>query len=224
VTWLRLGDRWHVTLIGYLGQHVPAEEQGFLAYTRSLRTRDVYDVVKHAEPLTDPVMYRFPASQRRRYDKLGRCPQEFLVIGDALCSFNPVYAQGMSVAALEALALGECLAVGPDHLARRFYQRTGAIVDSAWSVSAGGDLRFPEVQGERTPMVRFINWYLNKLHVAAHADPVVAAAFQRVVNMLAPAPSVLLPRIALRVLWGNVRVASSAAFTEKTPDPVLSQG
>jgi hypothetical protein len=91
-------------------------------------------------------------------------------------------------------------------------------------VSAGGDLRFPDVEGERTPMVRFINWYLNKLHTAAHADPVVAAAFQKVVSMLAPPSSVLHPRIALRVLWGNVRAASSAAFTENTPAPVLGQG
>src|SRR5262249_25055810 len=154
------GDRWHVTLIGYLGVHAPTDEQGFLAYARSLRAPDVDEVIKDAEPLTRPVPFKFPASQRRRYEQVAHFPDGFLVIGDALCSFNPVYAQGMTVAALEAVALGECVAKGTDQLTRRFLRQASAIVDAAWSVAAGGDLRFPEVEGKRTPLVRFINWYL----------------------------------------------------------------
>jgi 2-polyprenyl-6-methoxyphenol hydroxylase-like FAD-dependent oxidoreductase len=132
-------------------------------------------------------------------------PRGFLAFGDAVCSFNPVYAQGMSVAAVEAQALGECLALGQNDLPRRFYRRIRPIVDSAWNVSATGDLRFAAVEGERTLMVRFVNWYLSKLHVAAHADPTVAAAFQRVVNMLALPTSVMHPHIIARVLRGNLR-------------------
>src|SRR5262249_10659720 len=78
-------------------------------------------------------------------------------------------------------------------VARRFYQRIGPLLGSAGSVSAAGDLRFPEVEGERTLMVRLINWYLGKPHVAAHRDPAVAAAVQRVVNMLAAPASVMPP-------------------------------
>jgi 2-polyprenyl-6-methoxyphenol hydroxylase-like FAD-dependent oxidoreductase len=148
---------------------------------------------------------RLPASRRLRYDRLTRFPEGLLVTGDALCGFNPVYAQGMTVAALEALILGECLEAGSDHLARRFFRQASEVVDHAWSVAAGSDLRFPEVEGKRTPKIRFVNWYMGKLHVAAHEDPVVAVAFQRVVNMLASPPSVLHPRIALRVLRANVR-------------------
>jgi 2-polyprenyl-6-methoxyphenol hydroxylase-like FAD-dependent oxidoreductase len=206
------GERWHVTLVGRLGEQPPTDERGFLAFARSLAAPDIYELITDAEPLTDPVPMRFPGSQRRRYERLARFPDGFLVTGDALCSFNPVYAQGMTVAALEALALGECLAAGPDELARRFFRRAGAAVDVAWRVSVGGDLRFPEVEGERTPMLRFINWYLGKLHVAAHADPVVAVAFQKVVNMLAPPPSVLHPRVAWRVLRANLRRPPAATF------------
>jgi 2-polyprenyl-6-methoxyphenol hydroxylase-like FAD-dependent oxidoreductase len=162
---------------------------------------------------------RIPGSQRRWYERLVRFPAGFLVTGDALCSFNPVYAQGMTVAALEALALGECLATGPDHLARRFFRQAGAVVDVAWRVSVGGDLRLPEVEGKRTLIMRFINWYLDKLHIAAHADPVVAVAFQKVINMLVPPPSILHPRIALRVLRGNLRAAARARSTTNTPLP-----
>jgi 2-polyprenyl-6-methoxyphenol hydroxylase-like FAD-dependent oxidoreductase len=201
------GDRWLVTLIGYLGEHAPTDERGFLAYARSLPASDIYEVIKDAEPLTALVPMRFPTSQRRRYERLARFPDGLVVTGDALCSFNPVYAQGMTVAALEALTLGTCLAAGGDQLPRRFFRQVTAVVNEAWSVSAWGDLRFPDVEGERTPMVRFINWYLGKLHIAAHDDAVVAAAFQRVVNMLIPTPSVLHPRVALRVLRGNLRPA-----------------
>jgi len=213
------GGRWLVTLIGYLGEHAPTDEPGYLAYARSLPAPDIYEVIKDAEPLTELVPMRFPANQRRRYERLARFPAGFLVTGDALCSFNPVYAQGMTVAALEALALGECLAAGPERLARRFFRQASAVVDMAWSVSAGGDLRFPEVEGERTPMVRFVNWYLGKLHLAAHQDPMVAAAFQEVVNMLAPPPSVLRPRVAVRVLRGNLRPAAGARPGTSVPAP-----
>jgi hypothetical protein len=179
-----------------------------------LRTHDVYDVIRRAQPLSELVSYRFPASQRRRYEQLPRHPHGFMAIGDAVCSFNPVYAQGMSVAALEALALRECLTSGTNQLPTRFYQRIAGIVESAWSVSAGGDLRFPEVEGERTSMVRFVNWYLGKLHIAAHTDPLVAAAFQKVVNMLTTPPTLMHPQVALRVLRGNVLRARGTVSSE----------
>jgi 2-polyprenyl-6-methoxyphenol hydroxylase-like FAD-dependent oxidoreductase len=204
-------ERWHVTLVGYLGEHPPTDERGFLEFARSLAAPDIYELLKDAEPLSDPVPLRFPASRRRRYERLARLPEGFLVTGDALCSFNPVYGQGMTVAALEAVALRECLQAGPGGLGRRFFRQAGKVVDAPWRTAVGGDLRFPEVEGKRTPMVRFVNWYLGRLHVAAHEDPAVAVAFQRVLNMLAPPPSVLRPKIVLRVLRGNVRPATRLA-------------
>lgn len=198
------GDRWTVSLGGFVGDHPPTDEGGFLAYASSLPAPDIYEVIKSAEPLSDLIPFRYQASQRRRYEKFERFPEGFLVFGDAICSFNPIYGQGMSVAALEAVDLQQALREGLEGLWRRFFRRAGKTVDSPWQIVAGGDLRFPEAEGRRASQVRFVNWYLNKLHVAARRDPVVARAFREVASLLAPPASLLRPGIALRVLRGNL--------------------
>lgn len=198
------GDRWTVSLTGRAGQYPPADDEGFLAAARELPTPDIYEVVSKNEPLGEAIPYRFPASLRRRYEKLTRFPEGFLVLGDAISSFNPVYGQGMSVAALEAVDLQQELRGGLDGLWRRFFARAAKTVDNPWQIVAGGDLRFPETEGKRTRSMRFINWYLSRLHVAARTDPVVALAFHRVGWLQAPPASLMQPGIVLRVLRGNL--------------------
>ena len=197
------GNRWVVTLAGYNGDWPPLDPQGFVEFARRLPTPEIYNLIKDAEPLTEPVPYRFPANQRRRYERLTRFPAGFLVFGDALCSFNPVYAQGMTVAANEAIVLQECLAQGSADLARRFFKGVSPVIDAPWSVAVGNDLQLPHVEGQRTRMDRFISWYIGKLHIAARNDATLSVAFLQVVNMMMPATSLLHPRMIKRVLRGN---------------------
>ncbi len=215
------GDRWVVTLGGYLGDHAPTDYPHFLEFARSLATPDIYNFIKGAKALGEPVAYKFPANLRHRYEELPRFPQGYLVFGDALCSFNPIYGQGMTVAAMEAVALGECLATGQGHLAGRFFAKASSIIDLSWSSTIGNDLSFPEVQGRRTPMIRFLNWYIGKLHGAAHADAHLSIAFLKVINMVAPPPTILHPRIVWRVLQGNLwpdrRNASTSEIRHSPP-------
>ena len=196
------GDRWMVTLAGILGDHPPTDPVGFLDFARSLRFPDIYQAVRDAEPLDDPVAFRFPASVRHRYEKLDRFPGGLLVMGDAVASFNPIYGQGMSVAALEALALRRHLEHGTAPRPRNWFRELARVVDVPWDIAAGGDLVFPGVQGRRTAKVRLVNAYLAQLHAAAAHDADLAGAFLRVAGLVAPPGSMLRPGVAARVLRG----------------------
>lgn len=198
-----------VTLGGYAGNHPPTDPEGFTAFAAQLPA-GLYEVIRRGEPVSDPIRFTFPVSGRQRYEWLftrrrGRFPDGLVVLGDALCSFNPLYGQGMSVAAMEALALRDCLQGGTHRLAPRFFRAAAKIVDHAWDISVTGDLRLPEVTGRRSLKVRLINAYLPLVHAAATVDSRVGAAFLRVSNLLDAPPRLLSPALVLRVLRANLR-------------------
>jgi 2-polyprenyl-6-methoxyphenol hydroxylase-like FAD-dependent oxidoreductase len=199
------GDRWLVTLWAYRGQRPPTDPDGFTAFAATLPAADVFEVISDAEPLGEVLPARYPASVRRRYEQLDRFPDGYLVTGDAVCGFNPVYGQGMSVAALEALALRECLRDGPAGLARRFFAKAARIVDIPWGIAVTSDLRFPWIHGARSARVRLVNAYLARFHLAAERDLVLGRAFLRVVNLIDRPEGLLRPAIAARVVRGNLR-------------------
>lgn len=198
-------DRWIVSLGGYFGDYAPDDDQMFAAYAGSLPTPEIHGIVARAEPLDEFVTYRYSANLRRRYERLNRFPKNYLVFGDAVCSFNPIYGQGMTVAAQEAAVLRECLREGDDDLARRFFSTAAATIDTPWDIAVGNDLRHPRVKGPRSAKIRFINWYIGKLHVAACNDGVLTNAFLQVANLQAPPQQLLRPAVVMRVLWGNLR-------------------
>jgi hypothetical protein len=113
----------------------PTDPDGFLGFARSLRFPDIYEAVHAAEPLDDPVPFRFPASVRHRYERLTPFPDGLLVMGDAVCSFNPIYGQGMSVAALEALVLRRHLERGIEPQPHRFFRDIARVVDVPWDIA-----------------------------------------------------------------------------------------
>src|SRR4029453_6107016 len=148
-------DRWLVTLWAYLGQRPPTDPDGFTAFAATLPAPDVVEAISDAQPLGEVLPARYPASVRRRYEGLDRFPDGYLVTGDAVCGFNPVYGQGMSVAALEALALRDCLRDGPGAgLATHFFAEVARIVDIPWGIAVGSDLRFPWIHGARSARAR----------------------------------------------------------------------
>lgn len=207
-----------VTLFGWHGEHPPTDEAGFLEFARGLPVPDLHAAVTGARPLTDIVAHGFPANWRRHYERLARFPERLLVLGDALCSFNPVYGQGMTVSALEAEVLDECLSElearrtpNLDALTHNFHGRAARVVDLPWQLATGEDLRFPQTTGARSAITRFLHWYTAKLHEAAGDSEVVSERFYQVMNMLAPKETLFGRDVVFALLGASRRRKRRAA-------------
>ncbi|ONI89819.1 FAD-binding monooxygenase [Saccharothrix sp. ALI-22-I] len=198
-------DTCILSLTGILGDYPPTEPEAFLEFAKSLPVPDVYEAIRDGEALDDPVSFRFPASVRRRYERLTRLPEGLLVIGDAVCSFNPVYGQGMSVAAIESLTLRDHLREGRPPQPQPFFADIARVIDMPWEISAGGDLDFPQVEGRRTIKIRVGNAYLARLRHAATKDDEVTKGFMRVAGLIDPPQALMRPGMLRRVLRHAVR-------------------
>ncbi|MGW3939393.1 FAD-dependent oxidoreductase [Streptomyces phaeochromogenes] len=179
------GGRQVVTAYGILGDAAPTDPEGFLDFVKSVSSPEVYEAMVDAEPLDDPVSYRFPASLRRRYERMASLPEGLVAMGDSVCSFNPTYGQGMTVAALGALVLGEHTAGdGPPDPVAYFRDLARDAVDEAWRQALGNDLAFPDVEGVRTPEILADQEYIGRVLAAAQENGMVAAAYARVIGLV----------------------------------------
>jgi 2-polyprenyl-6-methoxyphenol hydroxylase-like FAD-dependent oxidoreductase len=196
------GDRFVVLLAGMVGTEPPLDEPGLLAFADSLACPDLSSVMRESAPLGDPVKYTYPESTWLHYEALSAYLGGFLVSGDAFSSFNPIYGQGMTIAALEALTLRGLLsdprAAAPG-MEGRYFRAVGRLVAEAWETSASSDLRFPEVKGKRRRGAALINAYGERYRAAASVDPVLGATFLRVANMIDKPAKLLSPGHVLRV-------------------------
>ncbi|MDA0181687.1 hypothetical protein OJ997_15380 [Solirubrobacter phytolaccae] len=205
-TFFAAEDDHHIlTLIGYKGFHPPTDPDAFLRFAEGVLPDSAMAAVRDAEWLDDPVAHRYRASVRRRYDRVKRLPTGLIVIGDALCSFNPAYGQGMSTAALQAIALRDCLAAGPRKLERRYFKTAIKRTDIAWQLAVGGDLALPEVEGPRPLPARLANAYIGRVLRAAEDDWAVAERFMQVCWLVAPPTVLFRPSTVRRVLRANRR-------------------
>ena len=196
-------DGSHIVTLGGLLDSGPARnEEAYLAFAASLPDQAIAEALVGATPLTELQPSHFPSSCRRRYDKLRSFPAGLLALGDSIASFNPMYGQGMSVAALQGVALRDHLAKGPLD-ARKFFARAHRIEDVAWKIATGGDLRFDAVEGRRTTGGKIMNRYLDKFTLAARTDPVLSRQFLRVAGFVEGPESFFKPAIVRRVFAGG---------------------
>jgi 2-polyprenyl-6-methoxyphenol hydroxylase-like FAD-dependent oxidoreductase len=216
------GDRWMVTLIG-VGHAPPTDPEGTLAFATRLPNPELHALFSRAEPLGPPKKMRLPTSVRRRYEQLSRLPEGFIAVADALCSFNPAYGQGMTVASAEAIVLRDCLRQGRQGLPARFFAMAAKVIDVPWDMAVGGDLRYPEVVGARSRRTTFLNAYVAKVHIAAERHAVVGSCFMRVANLMAPPQALFSPGIVARVLWSGRRPRPPMA-TSNPPMPGPTTG
>lgn len=217
------GGRWLVTLLGGGRDYPPADDEGFLEFARSLASPVIFDAIKDAEPLTPVRSHRATENRRRHYERLRRQPDNFLVTGDAACAFNPVYGQGMTAAALGALALDESLreqrrrhASGETAgLARRFQRRLAKSNAAPWLLATGEDFRYRGVEGGApNVLTRLMHRYMDAVVRLATRDEVVRRVFLENMHMLKTPPSLFHPRVSLRVLAQALGLAPRPAVSK----------
>ncbi|MFD5782193.1 NAD(P)/FAD-dependent oxidoreductase [Streptomyces sp. NPDC126933] len=203
------GGRHLVTLSGLRGSEPPSDDDAFTDFAARLPHPVLHEWLLRAQPESSVHAFRSTANVRRRYDRPGRRPAGFLATGDALCAVNPVYGQGMAVAALSALALRDALA-GPRRTptTRRVQQTLLKAARQAWDIAAGADRELPGARGDaaRTRAVeRPVAWYLARVLERAPGDPVVGDAFRSAYFLIAPVTALFAPRVMRAVLSGQVR-------------------
>jgi 2-polyprenyl-6-methoxyphenol hydroxylase-like FAD-dependent oxidoreductase len=193
-------QRWLLSIGGNHGDAPPGDRAGFMDFVRSLRTPTIYDAVRDARPVTDIVRYQLPCSTRRHFERLEFLPAGLLAIGDALCRFNPVFGQGMSVAAQEAVILDRLLAedVPVEQLAQNFFAAVQDTIATPWGVAVS-DFVYPATRGVRPPDLAQRLQYGMAMTKLAAQDPEVHRLTAEVSQLLKPQAALREPVLAARV-------------------------
>jgi flavin-dependent dehydrogenase len=197
------GDRWILSLAGLNGQIPPTDNDEAIAYARQLGSPIIAELLAHTEALCEPVTHRFPANQRRHLEQLRRYPLGWVLLGDAVCSFDPIYGQGMTSAAQQADALGRALdrhgAVSRS-FAKHYFRAAARIVNVPWSIAVGGDFAYPETEGKKPFGTDTLNRYIDHVIQAGQCDDHVVLRFNEVAALVRNPRALLTPSFVLRVM------------------------
>lgn len=215
------GERWMVTLTGMDGDYPPTDAADYLAFAATVPVAGFAAMLAQAEPLTEPYGYRNIANRLRHYERLPRQPEGLLAIGDSVYALNPVYGQGMTIAAIGALTLDGWLRErrhDPALTGAHSFQRRLAQVNAQpWQLATGQDLLWPSATGgQPDPVTRLLQRYVDLVLQTMVENGEVAARFSRVQNMLSSPAALFHPR----VLWQVLRCGSTA---KAAPVPTAAQ-
>ena len=223
-------DIWICSLGGGGKDYPPTDDAGFLAFARSLRSPVLYEAIEDAEPLGPAIANRSSANVWWHYEKLSRWPDGFIAIGDAVCAFNPVYGQGMSVAAKEAMVLDKLLreyrrrqpSGSLDGLAGRFQRQIPRTIQPVWTIATGEDLRTPGVEGGRAGRsAKLLYRYMARVTQLGTEDVFARQTLLEVLNLEQPTALLFHPRLIAKVILGPTGRSSPGprSLATRSPSP-----
>ncbi|MFD5696480.1 NAD(P)/FAD-dependent oxidoreductase [Streptomyces lasiicapitis] len=203
------GGRWLVTLAGTFGGQPTAVPEEFEPFARSTPHPLIADLISAAEPLTEVSLTRACNNRRRFFERLRSWPAGFVVLGDAVAAYNPIYGQGMSVAAHSAAALRNTVrrhGLPSPRLARAAQRAIGRVVTNPWEITVNQDIRFPGARGKRPTLTsRLTHGYVDRLSRTATDQESVARTLFNVMSLSTPPSMLFNPRVAVKVLHGPQR-------------------
>jgi 2-polyprenyl-6-methoxyphenol hydroxylase-like FAD-dependent oxidoreductase len=202
------GNRWIVTVSGGDGNYPPTDDAGFIEFLRSLRSSAIYDAIKDCEPLSPIVAQRGLDNRVRHYERMARWPERLVVLGDAVCAFNPVYAQGITTAALGAMALDECLRsqrrwypCSPVGVASRFQKKLAGVVRTPWLLATSEDRRYRKAESTRpSTFTRCSHRYMDQIFRLITSSTVVRTRSLEVFHLIRHPVTLFHPGNVVRVV------------------------
>lgn len=206
-------NRWSLTMSNVGGDYPPTTEAGFLAFARAMATPELYDFIKACRPESPIYSYRVPRTRLIHYEQLSRWPEGYVVLGDAVCTFNPVYGQGMTVCAEGVMTLVTTLrdqrlrspSGDLSGLSRRFQHNLYHAIRFPWLLSTGEDGRYPTTQGaSKHPVVQAARWYIDGMMRYATEDPRAYQTLLELVHLDRPMTTLANPTFFVNALAQNI--------------------
>ncbi|MFH9065051.1 FAD-dependent oxidoreductase [Streptomyces coeruleorubidus] len=199
------GNRWMVTLGGWHREHAPVDPVLFEKFATDLPFPHLSELLSRAEPVDrgEARKFTYPAARRRYFERLRTLPAGYVALGDAICSFNPLYGQGMTVATQEAMVLARCLdrfGVRSAKMARAYYRGAASAISTPWQTATGGDFVYAETEGPRPLGNGIVNRYVRQAMLASHVSPDVHEVMMDIQHLLTPTTAILRPRTVARTL------------------------
>ncbi len=183
----------------------PTDYTGMLALAEPWLPPAIVEGLRRAHPIGEAVTYHHTAAIWRRYDQMSSFPSGLVVIGDALCSFDPTYGQGMTTAALEALTLRDCLHVGNFGLAQRYFRAASHYIGETWAANQARSWVTSPARDQSSIRQRGAAWLSRAALNASSRDAALTELFFRVSNFIDPPSRLQDPGLIPRILWGNLR-------------------
>ncbi|MFC7619948.1 NAD(P)/FAD-dependent oxidoreductase [Microlunatus sp. GCM10028923] len=218
------GGRHLVTTVATGGHRPPRDEAGMQAVIRTVAPAELAEALLAGRPDGGVRGYRIPAVRRLRYDRADRLPGGVIAIGDAACALNPVYAQGLTVAAQQAAALADELDGDPETRPRRYLRAAAAVTEAPWAIAVGSDLALPEHRQRRTVGSRVTAALTGRIQRVATVDPAVARQFVRVMALLDPPTALSRPSFLARLVRVRGLPHGSAERGAGDPGPAGDPG
>jgi len=199
------GNRWIVTFVGVAGDHPPTEEDALLDFARSLPSSMIFDALRELKSVSTSRSFRATQNRWRHYEEIRRFPGQFVLMGDSVCAFNPVYGQGMTVAAMAALELNRSLLSWRNsrfgsEFTRKFQRKLSKVNALPWALATGEDCRYPGTEGATlTFKSRLIQSYIDQVIALTTKDIKVRSLWLKVFQMLKPPSALFTPIVLLKV-------------------------
>ncbi|GEP35242.1 hypothetical protein NSZ01_30100 [Nocardioides szechwanensis] len=193
VNFFPVEDNRALACMGSWSIDMPRTPEGFVAAAERVRTPLFAATMARCEPHSEVHLTRSTGNKWRRYDRLAPAPSGIVFIGDAICAFNPFYAQGISSAAGSALLLRAWLQ-SATALDRGFFQGFLAQQRKAlkvpWNMAMARDRGYECATGTETlpawqrRILAALTWpAFNLITGAAREDEVIDEHFARVFNL-----------------------------------------